>query len=247
MRVGNICGAALVAAGLWVSPSPAAAGPVVVELFTSQGCSACPPADALLGELSERPDVIALGLHVDYWDYLGWRDRFAAAANGRRQRGYIERMRHRTVFTPQIIVDGVTSVIGSRRQAVLEEIALAAAMGDGLAVRAARDGDAIRVDLEPLVETSLGPAQVLYFIYEWPQTVHITHGENETRRITYHNVVRDWMTLGHWNGEATVMQAPRPEDARGVAVIVQREDGVVLGAGKLEFDDAPVSAVPATD
>lgn len=247
MRFGNVCRVALVAAGLLLSPSPSAAGPVVVELFTSQGCSACPPADALLGDLAERPDVIPLGLHVDYWDYLGWRDRFAAPANGRRQRGYIERMRHRTVFTPQIIVDGVTSVIGSRRQAVLEEIALAAAMGDGVAVRATRDGDAIRVELEPQVEASLGVARVLYFIYEWPRTVHITRGENETRRITYHNVVRDWMTLGHWSGEAAVMQAPRPEDARGVAVIVQRDDGVVLGAGKLEFDHAPVSAVPASD
>lgn len=241
---GFSCGAAAGLAAALVFAAPAQSGQVVVELFTSQGCSACPPADALLVELAARPDVIALGLHVDYWDYLGWRDSFAKPANTRRQRDYVARLGGRTVFTPQIVVDGAASVVGSRRQAVIEEIALAAAIPDRVAVRITRENDTLRVGVEP-EDGVQGPARVLFFVVEHPKTVSITRGENVGRRLTYHNVVRDWMTLGWWTGGRAELRAPRPEDARSVAVVLQREDGAILGASSYDFDSAPISAAPA--
>ena len=231
----------LACAAALASPQTArASGPVVVELFTSQGCSACPPADALLGELSERPDVVALALHVDYWDYLGWRDAFASPANTRRQRAYAPRLDARSVFTPQAVVDGRASVVGSRRVELLEEIALAAAIPDAVAVMIERANGSVRVALEPRIEEA-GDARILFFVYERPQQVVVGGGENATRRLVYHNAVRDFWSLGTWSGAAMELSAPRPEDARGVAVLVQRRDGAILGAQKLEFEAEPIS------
>ena len=228
------------AAALAAPHAARGSGPVAVELFTSQGCSACPPADALLGELSGRPDVVALALHVDYWDYLGWRDVFASPANTRRQRAYVARLGQRSVFTPQAVVDGRASVVGSRKVELLEEIALAAAMPDAVSVALTRVDGAVRVALTPRIEGA-GEARILFFVYERPQRVSIAGGENAARRLVYHNAVRDFWSLGTWRGGAMELSAPRPEDARGVAVLVQRRDGAILGAQKLEFEAAPIS------
>lgn len=223
----------------------AESGPVVVELFTSQGCGACPPADRLLGELARRADVVALALHVDYWDYLGWRDRFASPENTRRQRRYVAALGEPSVFTPQMVIDGAASVVGSRREPALEEIAMAAATPDSVSVGLERAGDAVRIALTPLAE-SRGGARVLYFVYERPRSIAITGGENGARRLTYHNAVREWAEIGAWTGAPAELVAPRPQDARGVAVIVQRSDGVVLGARKLEFEAIPITDASPT-
>jgi hypothetical protein len=227
--------------------SPAAASdPVVVELFTSQGCSSCPPADALAAELSTREDVIVLALHVDYWDYLGWRDVFGSAANTRRQRAYAEALGERMVYTPQMVIDGEAAVVGSRRQQALDEIAVAAATPHAVGVSMAEDGDEIVATLEPRQAGARG--RVFLFIYEPPTAVAIGRGENGGRRFTFHNAVRTWMALGAFTGEARTFRAPKPQDARGVAVLVQDPtDMAVLGAGRLEFQPwaSQVSAVAA--
>jgi hypothetical protein len=234
---------AALAAALLAAPA-SASGPVVVELFTSQGCSECPAADALLGELAQREDVIALSMHVDYWDYLGWNDTFASAANGMRQRRYVQRLGGRAVFTPQMVVHGGASVIGSRRGEVAEEIALAAAMPPAARVSIRREGDAVRIALEPTDVPPAGAAQILYVVYDRAQDVAIGRGENAARRLTYHNPVRHWMSIGHWSGGPAEFVAPRPEDAKGVAVLVQRSDGAILGARRFEFDATAISAYP---
>jgi len=110
----HLMAAALAAVTLTPAGQANADGPVVVELFTSQGCSSCPPADKILGELAKRDDVIALSLHVDYWDYLGWKDDFASPAHTARQQGYATALGERMMFTPQMIIGGTDSVVGSR-------------------------------------------------------------------------------------------------------------------------------------
>lgn len=217
---------------------------VVVELFTSQGCSSCPPADALVAELSTRDDLIVLAFHVDYWNYLGWRDVFGSAANTRRQRSYAEALGERMIYTPQMVIDGEVAVVGSRRQQALDEIAVAAATPHVVDVTVVEDGDEIVATLAPRDTAAKG--RVLLFFYEPPTAVAIGRGENGGRRFTYHNVVRTWMALGGYAGEARTFRAPKPQDARGVAVLVQEAGNRrVLGAGRLEFEPwaSQVSAV----
>src|SRR5205814_1096869 len=121
MRIGRVLFAALVTALLPVT-AQAETRPVVVELFTSQGCSSCPPADRLLSELAERPDVIALGLHIDYWDDLGWKDPLSSPEATARQRDYARQFGRRQVYTPQLVVDGTEEAVGSDRAAVLQAL-----------------------------------------------------------------------------------------------------------------------------
>ena len=247
MRPAGLSAWAAVGLAATLAGPVSAEGPVVVELFTSQGCSACPPADALLAELSERADVVALGLHVDYWDYLGWTDRFGDAANTRRQRGYVAGLGERSVYTPQIVIDGAASTVGSRREEVLEEIALAAAAPDAAELALSRDGDGLVVEVRPRAAFE-ATARLLYFIYERPVRVRVRAGENAGRTVVYHNVVRDWGTAGFWFGGEAAYALPVPEDARGVAVLLQADGGPVLAAAKLEFDAVPVSqAGPLTE
>src|SRR5690606_32640834 len=136
------CAAALAGAA---SASAQVQGPVV-ELYTSQGCSSCPPADAFLAELAERDDLIALSFHVDYWDYIGWKDTFASPANTARQRGYADALRSRRVYTPQMVIDGAAHEIGSNRAGVLAELARARAR-PRLSVELAREGGHVTVRL----------------------------------------------------------------------------------------------------
>ena len=219
---------------------PAAAGqPVVVELFTSQGCSSCPPADALLAELSERPGVIALALHVDYWDYLGWQDSFASPAFTKRQRAYAKAMGERMVYTPQVVVQGRHGVVGSRREDIEAAIAAVAAEPSAVSLTLEAAPEGLVVRLEP-GSGPVGETSVSYMLYAAPQTVAISRGENNGHSITYHNVVRSWMMLGPWTGEPARWLVPYPQDARGVAVLVQdRKTKAILGAAAHAF------AVPA--
>ncbi len=211
---------------------------VVVELFTSQGCSSCPPADALLADLSQRPDVLALSLHVDYWDYLGWRDVFAMPAFTKRQVAYGETADARSVYTPQIIVQGQERLVGSHRDDVLDAVAEAAAAPRSAELSLRRTDDGLEVRVAPRL--SGAPAGVLWYVtFHTPEPVRINGGENAGREVRYVNVARSWMKLGRWDGRAAaIFAAPDLAGAgadSGVAVILQEgRYGPIVAAAKLD-------------
>jgi hypothetical protein len=211
----------------------ALAQPVVVELFTSQGCSSCPPADALLGELASRPGIVALAYHVDYWDDLGWKDRYSIPEAAQRQRGYVKRLSRSGAFTPQIVVSGDTSVVGSNRREVERAIA-----GDrdtlGLALSSA--GGDLEIQFK---EAWREPMDVYLVSYRARATDKIASGENARRTLKHFNVVRSFKRLGSWNGKPQRMSASiasLPQDATDVAVILQRKNqGAIAGAATLSL------------
>lgn len=233
--------AALLLALAFASPVRADSMPVVVELFTSQGCSSCPPADALAGRLAERDDVLALSFHVDYWDYLGWKDTFASPAHSERQRNYARSMRRRSVYTPQMVIDGHLDVVGSH--AVRVEDAIRQAAGDrptSVPIRFSRHDGMVVLHID---EAALdGDATVWLVRYDLQRSQRIRRGENAGHTITYHNVVRDIRNLGLWRGEAMEI-ALSTDDlwSRGpdrCAVILQRDGhGPVVGAAILPFSE----------
>ena len=216
--------------GLLVSAS-VGAQPVVVELFTSQGCSSCPPADVLLGELARRPGVVALAYHVDYWDELGWKDRFSLPAATQRQQGYVRRLVKSGPFTPQVVVSGDTSVVGSNRAAV--EAAVAGDR-DALAIALSKQGGNLQIDFREAWRETM---DVYLITYLDEATAKIGSGENANRTLKHFNVVRSLKRLGTWNGKPqrqTVPLAGLPRDASAVAVILQRKNqGAIAGAATL--------------
>ena len=220
---------------LWAAAIPAQAqsGPVVVELFTSQGCSSCPPADALLGELAEREDVIALSLHVDYWDYLGWQDPFASPEMSARQHSYRDVLNVRSVFTPQMVIAGRISTVGHQREAIEAAIAQAASEPPRARIALREEGGSLRVAITPLAPGLRGVVHLVS--YDLPQVQQITQGENRGNTYVYSNVVTDWMRLAEWSGAAQELTAPAPTMGRGVAVILQDgTTGPVLAAARME-------------
>jgi hypothetical protein len=233
----NVGGA--LAAGA-AEPAPAL---VTVELFTSQGCSSCPVADRLLGELAERPDVLALSLSVDYWDYLGWRDTLARPENTKRQYAYAKALRTYQPYTPQIVIDGRIDVVGNNKSKVkgaIEE-------------REKRRAAPLSIDFEPAPDTvtvvlGAGPAAeatVWLVRYAERVTVTVEHGENQGQSLTYTDAVQSMTPIGLWTGAPARFVLPR-QDLLGtgqgkapqrLAIIVQTENtGPILGAAKLPLD-----------
>lgn len=209
----------------------AGAQPVVVELFTSQGCSSCPPADALLGELAHRPGIIALAYHVDYWDDLGWKDRYSMPEATQRQKGYVRRLSRAGAFTPQMVVSGDTSLVGSNRNAVEQALA---GDRDALAMTLSKVGRNVQIQFTEAWRESMD----VYFVsYLAEATDKIGAGENARRTLQHFNVVRSIKRLGTWNGKPqrmTASLAELPRDATGVAVILQRKNqGAIAGAANL--------------
>lgn len=224
------------ALGLAGAGAGAQAGePVVLELFTSQGCAACPPADAYLAELSQREDVIALALHVDYWNYLGWIDTLASRENTLRQKRHARALKERMIYTPQIVVGGVAGLVGSDRDAVEAAIGAVAADDYPLTVRLRAEGQMLRA-------VAQGPygieAEAVYMVYDAPVDVEIAEGENDGLTMTYVNAVRSIAPLGSWSGPTTEWMLPTPEGAAGVALILQGPTGEVVGAAQWT-NDAP--------
>jgi hypothetical protein len=222
---------------------PASAGEprAVIELFTSQGCSSCPPADMVLGELAKDPTLVTMSLPVDYWDYLGWKDTLALHGHSNRERAYATARGDREVYTPQVVVNGAVPVLGSDKAAIEQAIAqtrsAATAMNvpmtltvvDGkvtATLAAAKDGAKDRsgeVWLCPI--TSKVPVQ-------------IERGENRGHTLTYYNVVRRWVKLGDWDGQARSFSIPLADvaakDIDTLAVVMQggstAKPGPMLGA-----------------
>jgi hypothetical protein len=206
--------------------------PVVLELFTSQGCSSCPPADALLAELAGRDDVIALALHVDYWDYLGWKDSFGSPAYTARQRAYAKAARLRSIFTPQMIVQGEDRVIGHAADEIEAKIAAHQAVPPAVELDLGRDGDTLSIELTP-ADPPTGPADVQVVRFVPAEEVAIGGGENAGRTITYTNIVTDWERVARWDGENPVKLTYDAPGDGPLAVIVQRTHmGPVVAAAR---------------
>ena len=207
--------------------------PIVVELFTSEGCSSCPPADALLGELAARPDVVALAFHVDYWDYIGWTDPYASPDSTQRQRDYASALGLRMIYTPQMVIDGRTDVVGSDRRGVESAIA-AAARQPKLAVSIESDGGGHRVVIPAATdEWTGGEAAVWLAVFDQAQETKVHRGENSGRNLKEYNIVREWRQIGSWNGAAVTipLEVAADADRNGCAIIVQSgQVGPVLGA-----------------
>ena len=209
----------------------AAATPVVIELFTSQGCSSCPPAEALLGELIRRPNVVALAYHVDYWDDLGWKDRFAIPQSVQRQRGYAQRLSSSGAFTPQAVISGDTSVVGSNRAALDRALA---EPRDALAVVLSKADAKLQIDLP---ERWREPMDLYVISYLSEATTPIGRGENAHRSLKEFNIVRSFVRVGRWDGTPQRMTVPLdsiPGDATAVAAVLQRPNqGAITGAATL--------------
>jgi hypothetical protein len=201
--------------------------PVVVELFTSQGCSSCPPADAFLTDLTrQRRDVLTLAFHVTYWDSLGWKDPFSLDAATARQRDYARHLGQDGVYTPQMVVDGTTDFVGSDRAAGLG--AIAGARRKPALVRLSRDGP----DFVITVGAGAGPAKVLLVGYDPMHETPIGRGENGGRKLLESNIVRSLTAVATWTG-ANVVLRHSPPAGEAFAVLLQAEDGRIIGAARL--------------
>jgi hypothetical protein len=204
-------------------------GPAVVELYTSQGCSSCPPADALLGELSQMPNVLALAFHVDYWDSIGWRDHFALPTAARRQQQYVETLGLSSAFTPQVVVDGRSSFVGSDRRRILAAIA-EPLNSIPISVEVARG--VLTVSVPEWQDRERYDVNLIAYL---PQAdTNVERGENSGRTLREFNIVRQFRSLGVWNGRESVFRAPVdsfPGDATRVAVLLQRaQQGPIVGS-----------------
>jgi hypothetical protein len=206
---------------------------VVVELYTSQGCSSCPPADGYLAELVANPDVIALALHVDYWDYIGWKDEFANPAFTDRQKEYARAIGSRTIYTPQMIVNGVDRVEGNNPEAVDSMVKMHLMEPSGVSLRLERNGDQLAIRASG--GNGAEPMIVNVVRYMPNQTVTIERGENAGRTLTYHNIVTGFESVGEWDGVEPLEMETTVTGTAPIAVFLQAEGpGQVLAAARLD-------------
>jgi len=218
--------------GLVAALIPAAAAaadrPVVIELFTSQGCSSCPPANAYLNELAkDRRDVLPLAFHVTYWDRLGWKDPFSLEAATDRQDRYGHRFGDGS-YTPEIVIDGASSHVGSDRAGVGPAIEQAKLRSEtAAAVSVAKDGDGLLIE----VGGGQGRGRVLLVGFDHDHQTAIHRGENNGRTLEEANVVRSIRTIADWQGAALRLNEKFPE-GEDVAVILEAPDGHIVGASK---------------
>jgi hypothetical protein len=217
----------------------------VVEFFTSQGCSSCPPADAIVSELAAADGIIALAYHVDYWDYLGWSDTLGSAENSARQYEYVAALGQRAVYTPQAIVNGRAHVNGADRAAL--DAALTEAEGAlEVDVTLQRQGDAVVIETGAAADVApRREAHVMLVYFTHAVDVAITKGENRGRTITYENAVTAFHSAGVWHGKAARFEMPVSEVVKkgdgGCAAIIQEvaeggRPGAILGAAILNWD-----------
>jgi hypothetical protein len=235
------CALIVCTATLLAGAAQAAEPRAVVELFTSQGCSSCPPADKLLGDLAQDPSVIALTLPIDYWDYLGWKDTLADSRFTARQKAYSHVRGDRDVYTPQVVVNGTTPVIGSDHAQIDHAIATRAGSDKTMPVPVSivQTGKHITVSVAPSKTSSATPhAEVWICSVTSSIPIAIGRGENRGREVTYHNVVRNWLKVGDWSGAPATWTVPVENVVRdgvdAAVVLVQNgshdRPGAMLGA-----------------
>ncbi len=205
---------------------------VTVELFTSQGCSSCPPAERLLAELADHPEIVALSYHVQYWDHIGWRDPYGDPRCQERQEHYRAWLNTRFLYTPQMVVGGRYDVVGSRRSEVAERIQMAAkAPQIAMQIMESHVGPSLQL---PAAEVGPKGAALLAVRYLREATTHVKRGENAGRTLTERNIVRDLQRLTLWGGEERVVPLPAgPDREHGQAILLQDvTSGAILAAAK---------------
>jgi hypothetical protein len=245
-RRGLVLSLAVIASTL-AAPLVAHAGPrAVIELFTSQGCSSCPPADKLAGEFAQDPSLVVFTLAIDYWDYLGWKDTLAIAGHTNRQRAYAKARGDREVYTPQVVVNGTAHVIGSERGAIEETIGKTSKLAGtmSLPVKLAVSAESIAVSLPAAKNGEAKDAKGEIWLCPVSKSVQVTiqKGENSGHTVTYHNVVRRWIRLGEWTGVARTLTVPTREfGGEGIDAV-----GVVVQAGTKEKPGAMLGAAIAS-
>ena len=213
--------------------SQAQGRPVVVELFTSQGCSSCPPADEFMEQLAARGDVIALSLHVDYWDYIGWADIFAKPEHTARQRGYAKSGDRRMVYTPQMIINGKDHVVGNRPRDVTELIEKHRSDVDDIVLNATRDGNFLSITAKTDVAHDM-PMLVQLLRYRPEATVAIERGENVGKLLKYSNIVTEMTQLAVWDSSAPLKIDTRISGDEPLVVLLQYPDfGTIEAAVEL--------------
>ncbi len=205
---------ALSASGQAQPPTAKSRTPVLLELFTSQGCSSCPPADALLNAWRDKPGVITLSFSVDYWNYLGWRDTLSSPENSGRQRDYALARGDGRVYTPQMVVDGIAHVNGANEAAIEMAMRQATRRLQDVKVRITMhaDGNSLVLDIGAAPKTSdMREATVWLAVAKDKETVAIRRGENRGKKITYSHPVRELTPIGMWKGEQMTLRLPLDE------------------------------------
>lgn len=205
---------------------------VVVELFTSQGCSSCPPADRLLQKLGGHDDVIPLALHVDYWDYIGWKDSFGQAAWTKRQKGYAQANHKNMVYTPQMVINGQDEVVGNRPMEVADLIQRHRQQPPRMDLSVTRQGN--QLSIRGRAKGNLGRSEVYLLRYIPEQQVKITRGENAGLTASYSYIVTDMTRLRQWNGNGNLsVDAQISGDAPLVVLVQTVGYGPILAAARL--------------
>jgi hypothetical protein len=221
-----------------LEPSQPAPIRAVVELFTSQGCSSCPPADTLLKTLADDPSIMALTLPVDYWNYLGWKDTFASSRNSDRQRSYAKVRGDGSIYTPQVVVNGIQHVNGASKAEIENAIGTTSkSLGpDRIPVRFWQENNTLNIATggaqpgHPVEE-----ATIWFGVVQTSGTVDITQGENKGKSLTYTNIVRELTPIGLWKGQPMQIQIPRgavmlAETQKSVVLIQEGRAGPIIGA-----------------
>ncbi len=224
------------ACGFWVAcVAPAMAEPVVVvELYTSQGCSSCPPADEFVAMLANDPRILPLALHVDYWDYIGWADKFAQAKFTDRQRAYAKAVGSRTIYTPQLIIGGQHRIEGFAPDETTARLREHLAATPIVTLSVTRDGDRLVIRAEadpPLNET----VRIQLIRYAPEETVTIERGENAGKTITYTNIVTSWEGLGDWQANAPLeLTTAFGGDQPGAIILQTAGPAAILAAARID-------------
>lgn len=225
---------ALICFVLGIVPLHAGERPTLVELFTSEGCSSCPPADALLAEVAGRPDVVALSFHVDYWDSLGWKDPFSSPDATRRQHSYADLLGLATVYTPQMVVDGRWQAVGSDRAEVEQALGAARRNREEVPVTLAVDHGRAQITMGPGDDAVA--ATLLLVGFDRRHVSAVSRGENGGRTLSHVDVVRSIEEVAPFDGRPQTLDVPIRSPSDRVAAILQARDGRILGLSIRDVD-----------
>ncbi len=219
----------------FASSAMAEGDPVVVELFTSQGCSSCPPADRIMHELAKRDDVIGLALHVDYWDYIGWKDEYASPDHTQRQRAYAREGGRTMIYTPQMVINGQQDVVGAQGREVDRLIDIHLTAPPEAEVDAVRKGDAVTVNVTPIDLPNGETYDIRVVQYSPLRHASIRRGELAGHELDYANVVENWQIAGQWDGTTPQsFTAALSEDLPSVVIVQQAGHGPIVAATRVK-------------